>query len=139
MRAHEHGTAAVRHVQRGSRRVGPSIQRCAVHFDFDRHQAPSPPEPKAPLRACVGTCSGSFVDEQHDLGHVSRTVKIVQKRRKASGRGAWESIIYCQTRDGLIANIGYAVFDIGEIDPHALHTLKFALPRHRRYAPGGEN
>jgi hypothetical protein len=34
---------------------------------------------------------------------------IVQKRRKDSGRGEWKSIIFCRTRDSLIANLGYEV------------------------------
>jgi hypothetical protein len=35
---------------------------------------------------------------------------IVQKRRKASGRSDWASIIFCQTKAGLMANLGYEVF-----------------------------
>ena len=34
---------------------GPGVQRCADHFDFDRHQAPSPPDPKP--REEVSNCS----------------------------------------------------------------------------------
>ena len=61
---------------------------------------------------------------------------IVQKHRKDCGRGSWESVIFCQTRGGLIANIGYEVFGVGKVEEHALHTLK-SLPAHRLHAPAG--
>jgi hypothetical protein len=53
---------------------------------------------------------------------------IVQKRRN---RGTWEGVIFCRTRDGLIANIGYEVFGVGEVNPDALTRLK-SLPAHLR-------
>jgi hypothetical protein len=58
---------------------------------------------------------------------------IVQKRRK---RGTWGGAIFCQTKAGLLANLGYEVYGVGAIDPDALTSLKLALPRHRRLAPG---
>lgn len=35
---------------------------------------------------------------------------IVQRRRKDSGRGGWQSVIYCQTKAGLLACIGYECY-----------------------------
>jgi hypothetical protein len=50
---------------------------------------------------------------------------IAQKRRKDSGRGAWESVIFCQTRGGLIANIGYEAYGVGD-RPRRLARAKIA-------------
>jgi hypothetical protein len=56
---------------------------------------------------------------------------IIQRRRR---RGTWEGVVFCQTRAGLMANIGYEVFGIGAVGRHALTRLE-SLPKHRYLAP----
>jgi hypothetical protein len=58
---------------------------------------------------------------------------IVQKRYKDD---KWINVIYCQTKAGLGANLGYEVYRVGEIDPRCLGRLESDLPWHRKAAPG---
>jgi hypothetical protein len=62
---------------------------------------------------------------------------IVQKHRKDSaGHGAWKSVIFCQTKAGLLANIGFEVFwgrgSRFTCRPHA----GIGAAEDRRHAPG---
>jgi hypothetical protein len=48
---------------------------------------------------------------------------IVQKRQKDLGRGAWESVIYCQSKPCMLQSIGWEVYRVGEVDPQAVQAL----------------